>query len=128
MTFSKGNSKTKNAISLKSIVKSEAAAKRELQKMIGDVERRIIERTVPSWKEVFTSYLQDCRNRGFNDNTIYNIDKCLTFATMKKWEKRPVTTITTQEIRDLILVEFSHRSPSHQKSLLKFILLTMERC
>lgn len=124
--YSKRNPKTGQAVTLRRHVNTKAAIAREERKLIADVERKILEKTVPSWNEIFRLYLEDCRNRGLAESTVYNIDKCLTASTIRRWGARPITMITTQEIRELIQYEYADRSQSHQKSLLKFIRQAMQ--
>lgn len=126
VSFSKRNPKNGQAITLRRMAKTEAESKRIERDLIAAVERKLIEKTVSSWSETFFGYLEDCRNRGLQESTIYNMEKCVNAMTMHRWENEPITLITTQAIRDLITRDYADRSQSHQKSLLKFIRQTMQ--
>ncbi len=59
--------------------------------------------------------------RGLTVQTIENYLYCLRAYTFSKWGSRLVDTITTQEIRDVILQDLEGKSNHHKLSCLKFI-------
>jgi integrase len=122
VSFCKRNPKTGVPVSLRrKLIKTKAEAQRIERFLIGEVERKINEAVFPSWAQMVDSYLAACRDRGLAEKSIYNADKCLKAATLNLWGKRPVNTITTQEIRDLITKTYGESSSTHQKGILKFI-------
>lgn len=58
--------------------------------------------------------------RDLSKNTIDNYMTCLRLHT-KMWNSRPIDTISTDEIRQLIKVKLADRKPSQQKNILKYI-------
>jgi len=75
----------------------------------------------PLWPDVVNEFLISFGNRGIANNTLYNYKVMLESHTFKKWGKRSINTITTSEIRDLIIEDMSTYSESHRKSMLKHI-------
>lgn len=120
VTYSKKHPVTKQAVSLKRIAKTKAEAIRKERQLIAEIERKIAAQIIPTWGATKEGYYQDCRKRELHESTIYNAQKCLDAAT-REWDSRLINSISTEEIRDLIMIGYSHRSVSHQKSLLKFI-------
>lgn len=102
-------------------LKSEAAAKRVERELIALVEHLLHEKVTPSWEKVLNLYFEECRNRGLTEHTIHDYSTSLRAHTLEAWGARLIDQITTQEIRMLIEEKVGHRSPSHQKNLLKFI-------
>lgn len=121
VSYSKKHPATRKTVTLTRIAETSAEAKRLRDILIQEVMQKIAEKIAPSWESLVVDYLQDCCNRGLGDKTIYNTDKCLKAATLDLWGKRLVDRITTQEIRDLIYKKYGDKSPSHQKTLLKYI-------
>lgn len=102
-------------------IPSKAEANRIFVQLVAQVERKIHEAVVPTWSATITSFLETCRNRGLTENTISDYSTCLDAYTFKEWGKRPIDTITTQEVRELIRQKAGDKSPGHQKNILKFI-------
>jgi len=102
-------------------IKSKAEAQRVHTQMVLQVLEKIHRDVVPNWKKMTESFLEEANNRGLTKNTIYDYSKCLAAYTFEAWGDRMVDTITTKEIRDLVLEKGRGRSPSHQKNILKFI-------
>lgn len=108
-------------VSLKRKTKQKTKVKQIERELIAAVERKIAEKVTPRWKDVVSSYVEDARARGLAEVTIYNTQKCVEAATFEKWGSRLVTEITTQDIRNLIQVEFKDNAPSHQRAMLKYL-------
>lgn len=121
--YCKRNPKTKKPVTLFRILNSKAEAIREERKLIAAVERKIAEKTTPLWKDVVALYVEDARNRGLAEVTIYNTQKTVEAATFRKWGSCLVTEITTPQIRELIQVDFKNNAASHQKAMLKYLRL-----
>ena len=101
--------------------KTEAEARRAEKELIIQVEKKIHERTIPKWKDVVSSFITTCRNRGLTEHTIHDYSTCLDAYTHSDWGQRCIDEITTQEVRELIQSKAGSKSPSHQKNILKFI-------
>jgi integrase len=102
-------------------IKSEAAAKRAERELIGEVEMMLHKAVTPTWTEMLERLLENFRNRGLAQHTISDYGASLRAHTLETWGERPVDTITTAEIRELIKARVGHRSPSQQKNVRKFI-------
>ena len=74
-----------------------------------------------SYKDLVSKFIQSLRERDLTNHTIDNYELCLNAHTIPIWGTRPIEKITTDEIRHLIKVTLAGKSPSHQKSMLKFI-------
>jgi integrase len=55
------------------------------------------------------------------EHTVHDYSTCLKAHTLDAWGNRSIDEISTQNIRELIEEKVGHRSPSHQKNMLKFI-------
>ena len=101
--------------------KTEAEAKRAEKALIIQVEQKLHEAVVPKWP----SLVQDCcrvnLEKGMMEKTVENYRVCLEAHTFEAWGDRFIDSINSEEIRNLIKARVGHRSPSHQKNLLKFI-------
>ena len=124
--YSKRNPKSGQPVTLRRKVNTKAEAKRTERELIAAVERKIAEKIIPKWISLIEDSLADCRKRGLNERTVYNMEKCLLAATGQEWSDRLINTITTHEIRDHIATKYGQHSASHRKSLLKFIRRTFE--
>ena len=101
--------------------KSLAEAKRAYAQMIVEVEDKLRKAVIPNWSDVVEKYCENMRNQNLTKRTVETYWLCLKAHTFEDWGCRLIDTITTQEIRELIQRRVGHRSPSHQKNLLKFI-------
>lgn len=119
--YSKRHPKTNKPIGLRRRARSEKHAKQVERELVLAIEEKINIVNRPLWPVLIEQYLNACRERDLAKKTIYNAEKCLNAATMPKWSKCIADTITTQEIRDLILVDFKESATSHKKNILKFI-------
>lgn len=102
-------------------LKSETEAKRVEKSMVALVLEKIDSEVVPLWKDLIATYIESCQERGLALKTIYNLEKGLQAATLKKWGDRKIASITTEEIRSLVNQEYSDKSATHKKAILKFI-------
>lgn len=101
--------------------KSKQEARRAEAQLILDIEMKIRAKTLPTWKTLVINYREQMLNRGLMAKTAETYFLCLQAHTFTPWGERLVDSITTQEIRELIHEKLGHKSPSHQKNLLKFI-------
>lgn len=77
--------------------------------------------TVPSYVEVAKMYFEELFLRDVSRKTVETYKLCLQAYTFEDWGEKLVDEITSLEIRELIRVKASDRSPSHQKDILKYI-------
>lgn len=101
--------------------RTKAEAKRALAQLIIAVEKKLTRSITPTWGEMVEDNSTACLERGLMRKTIYNLETCVKAYTIEKWGDRLITSITALEIRNLIDHDVGHRSPSHQKYLLKGI-------
>lgn len=73
------------------------------------------------YKDLLTKFFQSLLERDLAVMTVENYKLCLNVHTAKIWGQRPIETIQTEEIRHLIKVTLSKRTPSSQKSMLKYV-------
>mgnify|MGYP000615823082 CR=1 FL=1 len=101
--------------------KSKSEARRAEAKIIIDVEDKIRKTILPSWSKLVYDFKDHMIEKGLMLKTSNTYFLCLKAHTFEDWSGRLIDTITTNEIRLLINVKVGHKSPSHQKNLLKFI-------
>lgn len=119
--YSKRHPITKKSRGLRRQAKSKAEAIRLEKQLIAELEKRIHQEIVPNWEVVVHRMLESFKDRGITEKTIDTYWLCLKAHTLPVWSGRPLDSITTQEVRNLIKEKVGHRSPSHQKNVLKFI-------
>lgn len=105
-------------------IKSKAEAQRVYNEMAVEI-RLAFQEQIPSgavpYRELLQKFYQSLIDRDLSNATIENYRLCLDAHTGKLWGHRPIDSIKTDEIRQLIKVKLSDRSRSHQKSMLKFV-------
>src|SRR5262249_53173920 len=84
-------------------------------------EDAIRRKIIPSWERLTQMWAEDAGNRGLTPKTVENYLYSLKAHTYSKWSERLVDTITTQEIREVILCDLGDKSEHHKQSCLKFI-------
>lgn len=86
-----------------------------------ELERRLSKRKIPTWEKLISDYIEECRNRGLAEITIYNTKVNIEAATISKWGELLVSEITTQQIRDLIQKDYSDSAASTKQAMLKYL-------
>lgn len=125
--YAKRHPITKKPISLKRIgFKSKFEALRAEKELILQVEDRIRAKTIPNWQKLTELWAEDARNRGLTEKTIENYLYSLKAYTFLKWACTTVDTISTAEIRDVILTDLASKSDLQKMSVLKFIRCVFE--
>ncbi len=120
--YSKRHPKTRIPVQLRRKgFKTKAEAKRAEAKIIIDVEDKIRKTILPSWSKLVYDFKNHMIDKGLMLKTADTYFLCLRAHTFNDWGARLIDTITTNEVRKLINNKVGHRSPSHQKNLLKFI-------
>ncbi|MFK7823746.1 MAG: tyrosine-type recombinase/integrase [Oligoflexales bacterium] len=121
VTYSKRNPMTGKSVNARRIVKQKSKIKAVERELIAQVERKIYETKFPNWKTCVLEYIESCRAKGLAPITIYNSEQCIKAATFEQWGSTLINEITTQQIRDLILINFKDNAPSHKQAMLKYI-------
>lgn len=102
-------------------ISSKAEANRVYNQLVIQLHEKLKESVVPKWSDVVEEFLSASLARGLRNHTVENYGLCLKAHTFQCWEEKLVDAITTFEITDLVKVQLAHRSPSHQKNMLKYI-------
>lgn len=102
-------------------ITSMAEAKRIERELILKVEEKIRAKIIPSWKRLVELWSLDAVNRNLTLKTIDNYLYTLKAYTFPKWSERLVDEISTQEIRELILMDLGEKSDHQKQACLKFI-------
>jgi len=121
--YSVRNKATKKVKTLRRIARTESAARtleRQLKEEVLNATRAMGDQDM-SWGDLLRLFFADLENRDYAQATIENYRSCLVAHTKEKWAHRKISSITTQEIRDLVRVDLVNKSRSHQKSVLKFV-------
>lgn len=122
VSYSKRHPITREPKSLKRIgISTKAEAKRVHSELVIQLHEFLKEAVVPRWKDLVLEFINSCRERGLGPHTIENYELCLNAHTLGVWGERIIDSIATNEITDLVKVQMAHRSPSHQKNMLKYI-------
>ena len=122
VTYSKRHPETRKPYSLmRKGIKTQAEARRIEKDLVLKMDEKFRKATVPSWREVVKSYISDLNQRDISRKTVDTYKLCLEAHTFEVWGNKLVDEITSLEIRELIRVKASDRSPSHQKNILKYI-------
>ena len=120
--YSKRHPVTRKPVQLRqSGLKSKAEAKKAEAQLIIAVEDKLRRKVLPSWFQLVHNYREHMVEQEYAVKTADNYFLCLRAHTFEGWSDRLVDNITSQEIRELIKNRAGHRSPSHQKHILKFI-------
>ena len=122
VTYSKRHPESRKPYSLmRKGIKTQAEARRIEKDLVLKMDEKFRKATVPSWKEIVNSYISDLNLRDVSRKTVETYKLCLEAHTLEDWGEKFVDEITSLEIRELIRVKASSRSPSHQKNILKYI-------
>ncbi|QDK44612.1 site-specific integrase [Bdellovibrio sp. ZAP7] len=129
VTFSKRHPLTRQPKSLSrtrndkgDLIATEIEAKRIYNQLVLQVETSFEEGAGGKMKvaTLREQFYESMEMRDLAPSTVENYRLCLDAHT-RQWNNRTIESIRTEEIRALIKVTLAERSPSHQKSMLKFI-------
>lgn len=73
------------------------------------------------YRDLLDRFYQDLEDRDLAKATVENYRLCLDAHTRNLWGHRELESIQPKEVKSLIKEALSHRSKSHQKSMLKFL-------
>lgn len=102
-------------------LKSEAEAKKVERELIIEVERKLLEKSGETWKDVLKEFLDYNKGSNWTFKTHQNYESTLKAYTLQKWGKIAVKNITTGMIRDLITKDLKDVSESTRKSMWKYL-------
>lgn len=101
-------------------IKSLAEAKRVERELIIAVEEKIRAKMIPSWEKLIDGWEAEARSRDLTNKTIDNYKYTLSACT-SKWNARLCDTITTQDIRSVVVDDCGKKSDSQKQVILKYI-------
>lgn len=106
-------------------IKTKAEAQRIHNALVIQVENTFETETKKDgsiqYRDLLPKFLDSLNLRDLTTKTIENYKLCLEAHTLKPWGHRRIDEIKTEEIRTLIKVTLADKSPSHQKSMLKYL-------
>jgi integrase len=120
--FSKRHPITKQPRGLKRIgLDSKAEAIKVERELVIQLEKSILETTVPIWPKMVKEYLESKSLCDWTQKTLQNAKFCLEAHTFEKWKLRRVDSITAYEIKALLIERVGDKSVGTRQTLLKFI-------
>lgn len=120
--YSKRHPLTRKPISMqRKGLKTKSEAYKVEKELVLAMDLKLKKVTVPNWKQVVSQYITNLSQRDISNKTVETYRLCLEAHTIDTWGERLIDDITSLEIRELIRLKVSDRSPSHQKNILKYI-------
>ncbi|HEX7676195.1 MAG TPA: site-specific integrase [Bdellovibrio sp.] len=124
VSYSKRHPTTRRPKTLRrKLIKTKAEAQRVYNELVVKIEASF---KGPSsdgsllYKNLLELFFISLEERDYTPKTVENYKLCLNAHT-SKWATRPISSITTDEIRHLIKGTLADRSPSQQKNVLKYL-------
>lgn len=122
VSYSKRHPVTRKPISIiRKGIKSRAEAVRVEKQLVLVMEKKLKKVLIPTWAILVDDYILDLSQRDVSKRTVESYGTCLKAHTIASWGELLIDEISPNSIRDLINQKLGHRSPSHQKNLLKYI-------
>lgn len=127
VSYSKRHPITRKPVSLKRVgLNSQAEAKRTERRLILEIEDKIKAKIVPRWREAVDAWANDAVERGLTLKTVENYLYSIKAYTYAGWADRFVDSITTDDIRRLIMIELQGKKEGPRQSLHKHIRAVFE--
>ena len=124
VSFSKRHPTTRQPKTLRrKLIKSKVEAQRVYTELVLKVEEALKEPSSDGsllYRDLLQLFFKSLEERDYTMKTVENYKLCLNAHT-SKWFTRPISTITTDEIRLLIKNTLANRSASQQKNVLKYL-------
>lgn len=122
VSYSKRHPETRKPLSIiRKGMKSRAEALRVEKQLVLEMEVKLKRIVVPNWGTLLDLYIIDLESRDISKRTVESHSLCLRLHTIPIWGELMIDEIHTHLIRELISKNVAHRSPSHQKNVLKYI-------
>ena len=122
VSYSKRHPVTRKPISIiRKGAKTKAEALRVEKELVLEMDKKLKAVLIPNWKELVARYISDLSSRDVSRRTVESYNLCLRAHTFEDWGEMLIDEISAQNIRELISNKVGHRSPSHQKNVLKYI-------
>lgn len=102
-------------------IQSKNAAIRIEKEIVAQLERTLHEARSPKWQIVTEEFLSECKNRGFSRKTIEDYTVGLHAYALPYFGERPIDSITTIEIRQILTENLKERAPATRKNAAKFM-------
>lgn len=122
VSYSKRHPETRKPISIiRKGIKTKAEAGRVEKQLVLEMEHKLRKILSPTWSHLIDLYVNDLSQRDVSKRTVESYGSCLKAHTLPDWSEKLIDDIQASAIRELINKKLSHRSPSHQKNMLKYI-------
>ncbi len=103
------------------ITKTKREAVKKYEEMVLEFNKLKEEVKVPTWGPFIQDFFKIIDSKDYAFKTKYNYKVGLKGATIPKWSSELVSHITSEQIRHLVEVDLGDRSPSHRKTIRKYI-------
>lgn len=102
-------------------IKTKAQAKKVEAELIVLVNDLIKNQVTPKWSEILPEFIEFQINKGLSIKYVEDYELTLKAYTLPDWKDRRIDSITTIEIRKMIMEKLAHRSESRRKDMRKFL-------
>ncbi|MBL7556485.1 MAG: site-specific integrase [Bdellovibrionaceae bacterium] len=120
--YSKRHPKTRVPVGLRRKgIKTKQEAKRVYDELVVQVDRKIREQIVPTWKSVIEDYISSLQVADITNTTRYNREKLLRYHTIQAWGSKHIDEITTDDIHRLLNDRLLGNAESHRKFFIKCV-------
>jgi integrase len=100
---------------------SKRHAERTYRELVLLAEKKIQKQLIPNWPDQLGIFLDDYRREPVQAKTVDNYRQCLQKWTLPDWQEKPITEISSDDIRELFRGPLGNKSVSHRKSLYKML-------
>ncbi|MCB9061532.1 MAG: site-specific integrase [Halobacteriovoraceae bacterium] len=122
VSYSKRHPITRRPYTLRrTSIKTKAEAKRVERRLVILLEDKFRKKVIPTFEILMREYIDFLKNQDVSLKTVESYFLGLRAHALPAWKDRIIDTISTNEIRSLILEKVGDRSTSHQKNVLKYI-------
>lgn len=122
VSYSRRHPVSKKAMNLaRTGIKTMDEAKKTYRELIIKMEQKFNRSMYPLWPEMVDRLIESLKNRGISNNTIFNYQTCLYAYTFKRWERKQINEINTNDIRQLILEDLADKSEAHRRNMLQYV-------
>src|SRR5436189_106020 len=99
VSFSKRSGKNQMPVSrTRKGITTQREAQRVFSELVVEVQKKIDEKTIPTWSVVVAGFLEQCRQLGYSIKTIHSYRTCIEAHTFETWGNRLINAITRPEI------------------------------
>ena len=122
VTYSKRHLITRVPVSRKRVgIKTKAQAKRIEAELIVIVNDLIKEQVIPRWNQILPEFISYQKDKGLSVKYVEDYELTLRSYTIPDWAEKRIDSITTMDVRKMIMEKLAHRSESRRKDMRKFL-------